>query len=150
MEKYNVFYYNDTTKSTKTVTAKAFGIIQAVEVAICEHLELLGWEIVKVEKIDDNTEKEVKIMESELSLKSTYSLNEVIKINRLIDGAISIAEVRGSAAICQGGHCCEVVCSNCPFKPFCCVSFSSAILRVAKDCFNSFIDQNYFQNRNGI
>ena len=56
MGKYKVYYYNETTKTTKTVTAKAFGIIQAVEVAICEHLELLCWEIVKVEKIDDNTE----------------------------------------------------------------------------------------------
>ena len=88
-------------------------------------------------------------MNLNLTLKGTYSLNEVIKINHLIDGAISIAEIKGSAAICQGGHCCEVGCRNCPFKDFCYVTLSVSDMYVAKDCFNSFIEHNYFQNRNG-
>lgn len=89
-------------------------------------------------------------MEIKLTFKESYSLNEVIKINRLIDGAISIAEVRGSAAIFQSGHCCEVGCGNCPFKPMCFVETSASDMHIIKDCFNSFIEHKYFQNRNGI
>lgn len=84
-----------------------------------------------------------------LTLKDNYSLHEVLKINHLIDEAISIAEIRGSAAICQGGHCCEVCCRNCPFKSMCFVETSSTYMRIIKDSFNSFIELNYFQNRNG-
>lgn len=89
-----------------------------------------------------------------LTLKDNYSLQEVLKINRLIDGAISIADIKGKAAICQGGHCCEVGCRNCPFKSMCFVETSATDLRIIKDCFNSFIEpfieHNFFQNRNGI
>ena len=51
MSKYKVYYYNDETKKTKTATVKATGIVPAIEEAIRKHLDLLGWEIVKAEKI---------------------------------------------------------------------------------------------------
>ena len=85
-----------------------------------------------------------------LTLKDNYSLQEVLKINRLIDGAIAIADIKGKAAICQGGHCSEVGCRTCPFYIFCCNEYDSFILRTVKDCFNSFINNKYFQIRNGI
>ena len=86
-----------------------------------------------------------------LTLKGNYSLHAVLKINRLIDGAIAIADISGQAAICQGGHCSEVGCRECPFKTFCFhKEFSSIELRIIKDLFNSFINNKYFQIRNGI
>ena len=51
MSKYNVYYYNDETKKTKIVIVKATGIVPAIEEAVRKHLDLLGWEIVKAEKI---------------------------------------------------------------------------------------------------
>lgn len=90
-------------------------------------------------------------MEIKLTLKSTYSLKDVINVNRLIDGAIAIADIKGNAAICQSGHCSEVGCRECPFKSFCFhKEFTPIELRIIKDSFNSFIDNKYFQIRNGI
>lgn len=51
MSKYNVYYYNDETKKTKIVIVKATGVVPAIEEAVRNHLDLLGWEIVKAEKI---------------------------------------------------------------------------------------------------
>ena len=83
------------------------------------------------------------------TLKDNYSLQEVLKINRLIDGAIAIADIKGKAAICQGGHCCEVGCKNCPFKSMCFVETNAHFMHLIKDRFNTFIDLTYFQIRNG-
>lgn len=51
ISKYNVYYYNDETKKTKIVIVKATGVVPAIEEAVRKHLDLLGWEIVKAEKI---------------------------------------------------------------------------------------------------
>ena len=85
-----------------------------------------------------------------LTLKDAYSLQEVLKINRLIDGAIALAGIKGEVAICQGGHCSEVGCRTCPFKEFCYKEYDVIDLRLVRDCFNSVIDNKYFQIRNGI
>ena len=85
-----------------------------------------------------------------LTLKDNYSLQEVLKINRLIDGAIAIADIKGKAAICQGGRCSEVGCRICPFRVICCKESDATGLRIVRDCFNSFINNKYFQIRNGI
>ena len=85
-----------------------------------------------------------------LTLKDNYSLHEVLKINRLIDGAIAIADIKGKAAICQGGHCSEVGCRTCPFKAICFKETNATDLRIVKDWFNSVIENRYFQIRNGI
>ena len=85
-----------------------------------------------------------------LTLKDNYSLHEVLKINRLIDGAIAIADIKGKAAIWQGGHCSEVVCRTCPFKAICLKETGATDLRIVKDWFNSVIENKYFQIRNGI
>ena len=85
-----------------------------------------------------------------LTLKDNYSLQEVLKINRLIDGAIAIADIKGKAAICQGGHCSEVGCRTCPFRAICYKDSDATDLRIVRDCFNSVIDNKYFQIRNGI
>ena len=85
-----------------------------------------------------------------MKLKDNYSLQEVLKINRMIDGAIALANVRGKAAICQGGYCCEVGCRTCPFYSFCDIEYGLADLYIFKNRFNSFIEDKYFQIRNGI
>lgn len=85
-----------------------------------------------------------------LTLKDNYSLQEVLKINRLIDGAIAIADIKGQAAICQGGRCSEVGCRTCPFKEFCYKESDVTDLRIARDWFNSVINKKYFQIRNGF
>ena len=50
MSNYKVFYQEPDTQKIKVITVKAQGIISAVNTAISKHLDLLGWEIIKVEK----------------------------------------------------------------------------------------------------
>lgn len=47
---YKVHYQNPDTQKLKVVKVKATGVINAVDTAIIKHLDLLGWEIIKVEK----------------------------------------------------------------------------------------------------
>lgn len=47
---YKVSYQNLDTHKIKVIKVKATSVTSAVYVAISKHFELLGWEIIKVEK----------------------------------------------------------------------------------------------------
>ena len=47
---YNVYFQNPDTQKIKVVTVKAIEVTNAVYVAKSKHYDLLGYEVIKVEK----------------------------------------------------------------------------------------------------